>query len=297
MSEAAAQDIEIAGAGPLPRLGRWLLHQVGRSPTASIGLAVLLVFAVVAAAAPFLASADPQAINPLRRLRPPSGQYWFGTDHLGRDIWSRALFGARVSLVVGLTVTVVSIALGLVVGLAAGYFRLADAVIMRFMDGLMAIPAILLAVALMALTRASIGNVIFAITLTETPRVVRLVRSLVLSLREEVYVQAAVTSGTRTPVILFRHILPSTVGPLVVQGTYIFAAAILIEAALSFLGAGVPTNIPSWGNMISEGRSYFLLAWWLVIIPGALLSATVLAVNMFGDGMRDALDPRLSRAL
>jgi peptide/nickel transport system permease protein len=275
------------------RLGRLM----PRSLWAYLGIIILVLIVLAAIAAPLLATADPQAINPMRRLRPPSPENWFGTDHLGRDLWSRAVFGARISLIVGVAVTAICVSVGLLVGLVAGYWRIADSIIMRVVDGFMAIPAILLAVALMALTRASLGNVIFAIAVTETPRVIRLVRSLVLSLREETYVQAAITSGTPVSNILLRHILPSTVGPLVVQGTYVFAAAILIEAALSFLGAGVPSNVPSWGNIIAEGRSFFLLAWWVVIIPGALLSIAVLAVNVLGDGMRDALDPRLSRVI
>ena len=275
------------------RLGRLM----PRSLWAYLGIIILVLIVLAAIAAPLLATADPQAINPMRRLRPPSPENWFGTDHLGRDLWSRAVFGARISLIVGVAVTAICVSVGLLVGLVAGYWRIADSIIMRVVEGFMAIPAILLAVALMALTRASLGNVIFAIAVTETPRVIRLVRSLVLSLREETYVQAAITSGTPVSNILLRHILPSTVGPLVVQGTYVFAAAILIEAALSFLGAGVPSNVPSWGNIIAEGRSFFLLAWWVVIIPGALLSIAVLAVNVLGDGMRDALDPRLSRVI
>ena len=268
-----------------------------RNKAAVAGAVVLLAIVVVAIAAPLLATGNPLSINPLRRLRPPSAAFWFGTDHLGRDLWNRVLYGARVSLVVGGAVAGVSMSVGLVVGLVAGYVRSIDAVVMRVMDGLMAIPSILLAVALMALTRASVTNVIVAISVAEIPRVVRLVRSLVLTLRDEVYVQAAISSGTRLPTILRRHILPNVMGPVLVQGTYIFAAAILIEAALSFLGAGTPSNVPSWGNTISEGRPFFLLAAWIVIIPGMFLSATVLAVNLLGDGLRDALDPRLSRQL
>jgi len=281
----------------LRSIGARLVRQMQGNSLAYLGVLILVLITIAAVAAPLLATADPQAINPIRRLRPPSAQHWFGTDHLGRDLWSRAVYGARISLVVGVAVTTICVSIGLLVGLVAGYWRIADAIIMRVVDGLMAIPAILLAVALMALTRASLGNVIFAIAVTETPRVIRLVRSLVLSLREATYVQAAITSGTPVSNILLRHILPSTVGPLVVQATYVFAAAILIEAALSFLGAGVPSNIPSWGNIISEGRSFFLLAWWVVLVPGVLLSITVLAVNVLGDGMRDALDPRLSRVI
>ena len=278
------------------RLGA-ALRFARRNKAAVAGAAVLLAIVLVAIAAPLLATGNPLSINPLRRLRPPSAAFWFGTDHLGRDLWNRVLYGARVSLLVGGAVAGISMSVGLVIGLVAGYVRSIDAVVMRVMDGLMAIPSILLAVALMALTRASVTNVIVAISVAEIPRVVRLVRSLVLTLRDEVYVQAAISSGTRLPRILRRHILPNVMGPVLVQGTYIFAAAILIEAALSFLGAGTPSNVPSWGNTISEGRPFFLLAAWIVIIPGMFLSATVLAVNLLGDGLRDALDPRLSRQL
>jgi peptide/nickel transport system permease protein len=278
------------------RLGA-ALRSARRNKAAVAGAVVLLAIVLVAIAAPLLATGNPLSINPLRRLRPPSAAFWFGTDHLGRDLWNRVLYGARVSLLVGGAVAGISMSVGLVIGLVAGYVRSIDAVVMRVMDGLMAIPSILLAVALMALTRASVTNVIVAISVAEIPRVVRLVRSLVLTLRDEVYVQAAISSGTRLPRILRRHILPNVMGPVLVQGTYIFAAAILIEAALSFLGAGTPSNVPSWGNTISEGRPFFLLAAWIVIIPGMFLSATVLAVNLLGDGLRDALDPRLSRQL
>lgn len=278
------------------RLGA-ALRFARRNKATVAGAVVLLAIVLVAIAAPLLATGNPLSINPLRRLRPPSAAFWFGTDHLGRDLWNRVLYGARVSLLVGGAVAGISMSVGLVIGLVAGYVRSIDAVVMRVMDGLMAIPSILLAVALMALTRASVTNVIVAISVAEIPRVVRLVRSLVLTLRDEVYVQAAISSGTRLPRILRRHILPNVMGPVLVQGTYIFAAAILIEAALSFLGAGTPSNVPSWGNTISEGRPFFLLAAWIVIIPGMFLSATVLAVNLLGDGLRDALDPRLSRQL
>jgi peptide/nickel transport system permease protein len=261
------------------------------------GCAILLAMVVLAAAAPLITSIDPLAIDPLRRLRPPSAENWFGTDQFGRDIWTRVIYGGRVSLLVGAAVAAISIAIGTVIGLVCGYVRALDAVVMRVMDGIMAIPAILLAVALMALTRASLRNVIVAIAITEVPRVVRLMRSLVLSLREEAYIQAAVAIGTRLPMILFRHVLPNTVGPLVVQGSYIFAAAIIVEAALSFLGAGTPATIPSWGNMIAEGGPFLFLAWWLVAMPGVFLSVAVLAVNLLGDGLRDALDPHLARQL
>jgi peptide/nickel transport system permease protein len=258
---------------------------------------VLLLMLLIAVFAPWLGTVDPQAVSPLRRLKPPSGEFWFGSDMLGRDVYSRVLYGTRVSLVVGLAVAVLSILIGLVLGLVTGFIRWVDAIMMRIMDGLMSIPPVLLAIALMALTKASIENVILAITLAEVPRVVRLVRSLVLALREEPYVEAAVAAGTSLPRILVRHILPNTVAPLLVQGTFVCASAMITEAILSFIGAGTPPNIPSWGNIMAEARSLFQIAGYLLLFPGICLSLTVLAVNMLGDGMRDALDPRLARRM
>jgi peptide/nickel transport system permease protein len=214
---------------------------------------------------------------------------------LGRDVYSRVVYGARVSLTVGLFVALFATAIGLFLGLVTGFVRWLDGIIMRVMDGLMSIPGVLLAIALMALTKASLENVIIAITVTEVPRVVRLIRSLVLTLREQPYVEAAIAAGTRTPRILVRHILPNTVAPLLVQATYICASAMLTEAILSFLGAGTPPNIPSWGNIMAEGRSLFQIATYLIFFPGIFLSLAVLSVNMLGDGLRDALDPRLAR--
>src|SRR6478609_2277537 len=251
----------------------------------------------IAILAPWLATIDPQAVSPAKRLRPPSAAYWFGTDMLGRDVYSRVVYGARVSLIVGLAVALVSTLLGVAIGLVTGYIRWLDAIVMRVMDGLMSIPSVLLAIALMALTKASIGNVIAAITLAEVPRVVRLVRSLVLSLREQPYVEAAIASGTTLPHILVRHILPNIVAPLLVQGTYVCGSAMITEAILSFIGVGTPPNIPSWGNIMAEGRSLVQIAGYLIIFPGICLSLTVLAVNLLGDGMRDALDPRLARRM
>ena len=268
-----------------------------RHPTALIGGAILLAMVAMAILAPWLGTIDPEAVSPIKRLKPPSGAFWFGTDMLGRDVYSRVIYGARVSLVVGLAVAAFSTALGLAIGLVTGYVRRLDAPVMRVMDGLMSIPSVLLAIALMALTKASIGNVIAAITLAEMPRVVRLVRSLVLTLREQPYVEAAVASGTTLPLILVRHILPNIVAPLLVQATYVCGSAMITEAILSFIGAGTPPNIPSWGNIMAEGRSLVQIASYLILFPGVFLSLTVLAVNLLGDGMRDALDPRLARRM
>ncbi|MDB5901253.1 MAG: transporter permease [Betaproteobacteria bacterium] len=274
-----------------------LRNALRRHPTAIVGAAVLGIMILVALFAPWLGTIDPQAVAPLRRLKPPSAEYWFGSDMLGRDVYSRVIYGARVSLAVGIAVALFSTFVGLAIGLVTGYIRWVDAIVMRIMDGLMSIPSVLLAIALMALTRASIGNVILAITLAEVPRVVRLVRSLVLTLREQPYVEAAVAAGTTLPRILTRHILPNTVAPLLVQATYVCASAMITEAILSFIGAGTPPNIPSWGNIMAEARSLFQIAGYLILFPGICLSLTVLAINLLGDGMRDALDPRLARRM
>ncbi|MFZ9322638.1 MAG: ABC transporter permease [Hylemonella sp.] len=268
-----------------------------RHPTAIVGALVLLLMLLVALLAPWLGTSDPLALSPIKRLRPPSEQFWFGTDMLGRDVYSRVIYGARVSLTVGLAVAVLSTLIGLAIGLVTGYLRWLDAIMMRVMDGLMSIPSVLLAICLISLTKASLQNVIIAITITEIPRVVRLVRSLVLTLREQPYVEAAIASGTRLPAILLRHILPNTVAPLLVQATYICASAMITEAILSFVGAGTPPNIPSWGNIMAEARSLIQVSGTILLFPGIFLSITVLSVNLLGDGMRDALDPRLARRM
>lgn len=268
-----------------------------RHPSALIGSIVLIFMCLMAFFAPFLGTVDPQAVAPINRLQSPGAEFWFGTDMLGRDVYSRVVYGARVSLTVGIAVAILSTVIGLAIGLVTGFLRWADSIIMRIMDGLMSIPSILLAIALMALTKASIENVIIAITISEVPRVVRLVRSLVLSLREQPYVEAATASGTPLIKTLVKHILPNTVAPLLVQATYVCASAMITEAILSFIGAGTPPNIPSWGNIMAEARSMFQIASYLIIFPAIFLSLTVLAVNFLGDGMRDALDPRLSRRM
>jgi peptide/nickel transport system permease protein len=259
------------------------------------GLALILVMAAASALAPYLHTMDPIRFSPARRLRPPSEAFWFGTDSFGRDVYSRVMYGGRISLAVGFGVAVLATGVGLAIGLVAGYIRLADALIMRVMDGLMAIPSILLAIALMAITRASIRSVLLAITVPEIPRVVRLVRGIVLTLREQPYIEATRALGTGVPRILVRHLLPNTLAPLTVQATYICAAAVLIEAALGFLGAGTPPEIPSWGNIMAEGRTLFRVFPHNIFYPGIFLAFAVLAINIMGDGLRDTLDPKMSK--
>jgi peptide/nickel transport system permease protein len=262
-----------------------------------LGILLLLLISCIALGAPLLTTVDPEDINPIDRLEAPSLEHWFGTDHLGRDVFARTMYGSRISLIVGVSVSTMSTLIGLSIGLVSGYHRRLDAIVMRVMDGLMAIPGILLAIALMALMRASVRNVILALIIPEIPRVVRLVRALVLSLREQPFVEAMQAVGAGMPRILFRHIMPNTLAPVLVQATYICASAVIVEAYLSFLGAGTPPNIPSWGNIMAEGRSYVQLAFWIIFFPGLFVAMTVLAINLVGDGLRDTLDPKLARRM
>jgi peptide/nickel transport system permease protein len=282
-------------AAPVPT-GSNALDWIRRNPTIVIGSAILGLFVAVALLAPWIAS-DPLSFDPLNRLKKPSAQFWFGTDQFGRDVYSRVVYGTRISLIVGVSVAVLATVIGLLVGVLCGYYRRLDDIVMRVMDGLMAIPAILLAIALITLMKASLLIVIIAISIPEIPRVVRLVRSVVLTVRGLPYIEAAVASGTRSRIIMIRHILPSTVAPLVVQSTYVCASAILIEAGLSFLGAGTPPEIPSWGNVISLGRQFFQISPWIIFFPGLMLAIAVLAINLVGDGLRDSLDPRIARRM
>ncbi len=290
---APAAPEKAAERGLLVRFGRYLR----RHPSVAIGGGLLVLIALIAAFAGFLGTVDPTAISPTRRTRVPSELYWFGTDVLGRDVYSRVIYGARVSLLVGFSVAVLSSIAGLAIGLFAGFMRWADGIIMRIIDGWMSIPPILLAIALMALTRGSIGNVIVAITIAEIPRVARLVRGVVLSLREQPYVEAAVANGARAPRIIISHILPNTFAPMSVQATYICASAMIVEAILSFIGAGVPPATPSWGNIMAEGRALWQVKPHIILFPAVFLSITVLAVNLLGDGLRDSLDPRIAKRL
>ena len=284
-------------AGPTDSPTRAHLIATLKSWPVMLSLVVLTVLVLIAIFAPLLTSADPSAINPAERLKSITAEHWLGTDAYGRDVFTRILYGARVSLLVGLGVAAFSVVIGLFVGVLAGYFRWVDAIVMRVMDGLMAIPGILLAIALVSLSGASLLTVLIAITVPEVPRVVRLVRGVILSVRNESYVEAAQTLGTPLPTLMVRHLVPSTIAPLIVQSTYIFASAILTEAILSFLGAGVPPETSSWGNIMAEGRSYFQLFPGLVLYPGVLLSLTVLSVNLLGDALRDALDPRMAKRM
>jgi peptide/nickel transport system permease protein len=270
---------------------------VRRYPTVAAGGAIIMVMLLVAVFAPVLTSFDPTAIAPSQRIRDPSVAHWFGTDMLGRDIYARTLYGTRISLLVGFSVALLASAAGTLVGVVAGFVRVLDGLIMRVMDGMMSIPPILLAIALMALTRASVQNVVISIAVTEFPRVARLVRGIVLSLREQPYVEAALAAGTRTPTIIWRHIVPNTLAALMVQATFICASAMITEAILSFIGAGTPPTVPSWGNIMADGRALWQIKPFIVFFPAVFLSITVLAVNLLGDGMRDALDPRLAKRL
>ena len=260
------------------------------------GLVILAVLSLIALFGPIFTE-SPTSINPMVRIKPPSADMWFGTDPLGRDIFARSVWGGRISLSVGVAVAVIAVGFGLVLGLLAGYIRVLDAIIMRVMDGLMAIPGILLAIALISLTGATLFTVIVAITIPEIPRVVRLVRSVVLTVREEAYVEAAIAAGTKLPSIMIRHILPNTIAPLIVQATYVCASAMLTESILGFLGAGIPPEILSWGNIMSEGRTYFQLCPWIIFFPGVALGVTVMSVNIVGDGLRDTLDPRIAKKM
>ena len=308
---AAAGPTAAAGAEAAAAPGRQMLAALLRDPAVIIAGSVILSMVLIGLAAPLLGTVDPSAIDPVFRNKLPMAErlarddngnqirsiFLMGTDSLGRDIYSRVLYGARASLAVGAAVALISVSIGLVIGLAAGYLRWLDGIVMRFMDGLMAIPAILLAIALVSLFRAGLIAVIVAIVVPEIPRVVRLVRSIVLTIREEPYVEAAITSGTPVPLLLWRHVLPNTLAPLIVQGTFIAASAILVEAILSFLGIGIPPETPTWGNIMAEGRQFFRLFPHNILFPGIFLGLTVLAVNILGDGLRDRLDPRLAKRI
>lgn len=304
ISEQSSEAIEVTD-----QPGIW--SRLIRHPSVVIGGVMLALIISLVPAAPIITPLDPTDISPRNRNKVPGAETvhkdeegnkynvkaHMGTDKLGRDVFARVIYGARVSLIVGISVAVIAVSIGLFIGLIAGYFRLVDAIVMRVMDGLMAIPAILLAIALVSLSGATLLTVIIAIVIPEIPRVVRLVRSIVLTIREEPYVEAAISVGTPTAKILYRHVLPNTLAPLIVQGTFICGSAILLEAILSFLGVGVPPEIPTWGNIMAQGRDLFQIYPHSIFYPAIFLTFTVLAINMLGDGLRDTIDPRLSKEI
>jgi peptide/nickel transport system permease protein len=296
MAAATVLPAEVVTTGAPPSVLAELRRALKTVPV----MAAVMVLSLVVLMAVFagqISAIDPTEMDPGSRLAMPSAAHWLGTDAFGRDVATRVMHGARISLMVGLGTVFATLALGLLIGVIAGYFDLAGGIIMRVMDGIMAIPAILLAIALVSVSGASMLTVMLAIVIPEIPRVVRMVRAVILSARGESYVEAAISLGTPLPTLLLRHLVPNTIAPLIVQGTYIFASAILMEAILSFLGAGIPPEQPSWGNVMADGRMYFQMISGLILYPGIVLSLTVLSVNILGDAMRDALDPRMVRKL
>jgi peptide/nickel transport system permease protein len=307
MAELNVAELSVESASVVRQASAW--ERVRRNPSVRVGGIVLVLLLLVALAAPWLGTVDPSLFDPASRDLTPGKEgeittlegeqlkhrFLMGSDSFGRDIYSRVIYGTRVSLVVGVATAVVALAIGILFGLVAGFLRRIDGILMRVMDGLMAIPAILIAIALVALWRGSLLTVVVAIAIPEIPRVTRLVRSLVLTIREEPYVEAAVSLGTPTWLIMWRHILPNTMAPLIVQGTFICASGILTEAILSFLGVGLPPDIPTWGNVMAEGRAQFNEYPHNIFFPGIFLAVTVLAVNVLGDGLRDTLDPKMAK--
>ena len=293
MTEATVDVLVPAAPAAVPAVRpRWLRRLLGNRSVVA-GALILLVFIAGALLAGVLSSYNPTRLSPASRLKPPSAIHILGTDEFGRDIWSLVLHGSRISLLVGVSTMLLTSFGGIVVGLVAGYSRRLDTVVMRVMDGLMAFPAILLAIALMAVRGPGVWNVIFALSIVYMPRTAMLIRSTVLSIRELDYIQAARALGREDAAIALRHILPNCIGPLLVQGSFIFAYAILAEAILGFLGVGVPPYVPSWGNVIASGKNVIREAFWVSLFPGVALTLAGLSLNLLGDGLRDLLDPRL----
>lgn len=293
-----------ASGAPVASFGRWRLAAIAPSsryywlrlvlenPAALLSLFFVALILLMALAAPAIAPIDPNFVNPGDRLQGPSAEYWFGTDDLGRDVFSRVIYGSRISLLVGLTVMIGATALGSLIGLVAGFYQRLDTLLMRVMDGMEAIPGILLAIAIMATLGSSTQNVIVALSVVYLPNIARLVRSTTLMNREQVYVDSARAIGLRDTTIMWRYIFLNSLSPLIVQGTFVVAFGILAEASLSFLGAGVPPEVPTWGSTVSNGQARLQQTWWVAVFPGTFLFATVLAINLIGDAVRDALDPR-----
>lgn len=264
--------------------------------TFAAGATILVLVSLMAIIAPLIERYHPQDLNPVNRVQAPSSEHWFGTDHVGRDVYSRTVHGARISLRVAASVAVIVTIVGVVLGVVVGYNRIADNIVMRFMDGMMAFPTLILALALVATIGSSLNNVVLVICIVDTPGMVRVVRGVVLSLRERVFVDSARAIGTPLPTILIREIAPNTIAPVLIQASIYFGSAILTESALSFLGVGTPPFVPSWGNIIGQGRTYIQVGFWIAFFPGVFLALTILAANLVGDGLRDILDPRLRGA-
>lgn len=261
--------------------------------TGGILLSIILFMAIFA---PILTHYDPLAMNVLERLKPPSVTHWFGTDEFGRDLFSRVIYGSQISMKVGLAVMMITSVIGSILGLYSAYYRRLDNLIMRISDGLMAFPAILLAIAIMAAMGPTIQNVIISISIVYIPTVARAVRAAAIVVREQTYIEAIRSLGGKPGRIIWRHIAPNCLSPLIIQATFIFAYAVIIEASLSFLGAGTPPPQPSWGNILSDGRTLIRQAWWIMVFPGIAIVLTVFGLNMIGDGLRDLLDPHTNKA-
>lgn len=259
-----------------------------------IGAGIFLLLVLIALIGPLFAPYDPAEMKVVDRLKAPSPEHWFGTDEFGRDLLTRIIYGARVSIGIGLLVSLLSSLLGLVIGLYASYYRALDHILMRICDGLYAIPGVLLAIALMAALGASVTNVVIALTIVSTPSVARIVRSAALSVRNLTYIEAMVVQGASSSRIIWKHIMPGTLSPLLVQASFVFAEAIISEAALSFLGVGIPAPDPSWGNILQAGKLVISKAWWMIVCPGAMIVLSVLSLNLLGDGLRDYMDPRIA---
>jgi len=294
MAVEVAARLGRAEAPAVRRQGLWRFLR-SRS-TFAAGATIIVAVSVIAVIAPLIDRQDPQDLSPIDRVSPPSAEHWFGTDHLGRDVYARTVHGSRISLRVAAFVAFIVTVVGVTIGVVVGYNRIADNVVMRVLDGLMAFPTLILALALVATLGSSLNNVIAVICVVDTPGMVRVVRGMVLSLRERPYVDAARAIGTPLPLILIREVAPNTIAPVLVQASVYFGSAILTESALSFLGVGTPPYIPSWGNIIGQGRAYIQVGFWIAFFQGIFLALTVLAANLVGDGLRDLLDPRLRSA-
>ncbi|MBD8006329.1 ABC transporter permease [Bacillus norwichensis] len=272
------------------------LRRVWANKMVVIGGGIIFLITLLALLAPLIAQFTPYDLEAVNRLKAPNATHWFGTDNFGRDIFSRVVYGARVSLAVGISVAIITGFLGLFIGMYSSYYRILDHVLMRIADGLMAFPSILLAIAIMAVMGPKPINVVIAIVIVETPGVARIVRSAALVIKEQTYIEAARAQGASSRKIIWSHIAPNVLTPLIVQITYVFSVSMIIEAALSFLGAGIPAPEPSWGNILFDGKSVIQSAWWMTVFPGIFLLLAVLGSNLLGDGIRDLIDPQSNKA-